>query len=355
MTSRSFAKVKVIFEWSPKINGVPTPDMEWSIRRAISMKNYAEKARFIIVTCGWHKGGHPEDAYPDPLEHCTFKVLDAEKKFVVTLHGHPERVIPEGVATKVEWRQPSNVRPMSRFINDQLRKASGMPGTSGIFPRGSTIVVENGLGQGTRRRPRPTREANVADQSSSKRIDISTTGKRLGETMTRPQATKPPIQDELVASTAQLSLKQGTLTAGSALRTGGYIPPHRRNTNSSLPNPAQVADTPLLRTGGYIPPHRRNANSSFPKVTEGAATPQRPVEFENSRSNRQGTIQDPAVDGRANAKPYATLDREPLTSRSTNRKMASKPAEPQTPQKQDKEGMGPNDCEQDRKGKLGRK
>lgn len=330
----SLAKVQVTFLSYPALGGFPTSDMEKAIRRSIVLNDLVNQARYVEVTCGWHLGGRKDDPSVDPLNHCTFKVFDTRMKHIKTLHGHPESEVPASQAElNDDWKVNSGVPGQSRLINQKLNIAKGTSGPRGS-PRQSGILRESKFA----RENRVPQQSRLRDSSSS-----------------QPRFGKPPIQDKLIASVAQLSLQQGKVSEELMSSPGAYIPPQRRSLNNGL------------STVPRVPRHLRNANNNIPVVPEApededAASskgvpplPQQPVTRGANRLVPETRDKDTGRDLRTSTNTYELFNREPLAKKSANTKMTSGQAEPKPSQQEENKKPGPNDWEKNRKGKLGRK
>ncbi|KAE9966881.1 hypothetical protein BLS_006764 [Venturia inaequalis] len=316
----SLAKVKVTFLPSIAIEGLPSPDMEKAIRRAIVLHDLVNQARYVEITCGWHKGGRPADAYVDPLNHCTFKALDTRRVHLKTLHGHPESEIPASMADEQEnWRVPSGVTGRSGIINQQLRIARG-PSRPGGSMRPDELRQESRIAGGPSRpgfslRPDELRRENIIARGPS----------RLGSSL-RP--------DELRRDNR--NLRQGGLRDSSLMEARNYLQGSRvanMSTNERFTRTpvqdelvAPIAQLSLSSSGNYIPPHRRI--SLMPKSSG----------------------KDNGYDRRTSSSPFELLNRPPLANKSTNTKMASSQVESSA---KAKNVPGPDDEEQKEKGEFG--
>ncbi|RDI80513.1 hypothetical protein Vi05172_g9553 [Venturia inaequalis] len=392
MNDSSLDKVKVVWLQSPALNGYPSDEIKWAIRRAIVKHDLVQRARFVKVVADWHRGGRPQDLSPDQRLHCTFDAQDADRAHISTLHGFPESEVPAGVANIVEsWRTPNGLAPRSQAINEAYRGTGGRPGTSyrnQMSARGGPSIrdASNRDQIGARRGP----DANNRGQMSARRgpsiHDASNRdqiGARRGpDANNRDQMSArrgPGIRD--ASNRDQIGARRGPITRDQPSNRdlmGSWRGP---SNNLQSSNRNQVSN--LLTPGSAYQPRDQYPNSARPYIDsrpQGSGPAGRLMgnlagtRLRNIGNNIATVLEDPGLEeitrginrltagsrgtddglGRhVNANPYEARTREPLANKSTNTKMASSQVESGGPQQQEKKSQVPDDGEQNKKGEFG--
>lgn len=248
MGDRVPSQFRLVYRKSRALNGRPDEEMRAAIWRAIVHHHYALRIYAVEVVCTWHTGGREEDVFADPLEHCTFRGLHQDDKFVVTLHAYPEHVIPVGNAQRnPDWRSPSGCPALSTIISNQYNRARAALRVSGVPNQGPTrsrfqYEVADDMASHQIRERKSEQRAQLTNISG---LSYNSAQKFVPNASEQPTPTHagvehlprtrgPAVQYGPVASAFPAALKQENIPGALSSSNGPYVPPHMRSTNSNV-------------------------------------------------------------------------------------------------------------------------